>query len=220
MNHDNNMDELQRFRRRRRLQWFTPLLLMGLFAALLLWTSFKYPLNAFPILALWLGPAILVGLLTMSIEFAFSRLPRVRQLLKWAMLLTTLTLGIATYVSREWPWRWEYGYPGNGIEFGFSWGVLELEIDFSHEIRHMMLHGAPGYTHLTLPFFLLLLVTTPLTVILWAHPLSRRPRWLDRRYSDGCCPSCGYNLTANVSGICPECGKPVPQAEPQPPPDA
>jgi rubrerythrin len=24
-----------------------------------------------------------------------------------------------------------------------------------------------------------------------------------------CCPSCGYNLTGNESGICPECGTPA-----------
>jgi 4-amino-4-deoxy-L-arabinose transferase-like glycosyltransferase len=27
-----------------------------------------------------------------------------------------------------------------------------------------------------------------------------------RRVGDGCCPSCGYNLTGNTSGVCPECG--------------
>jgi hypothetical protein len=29
-------------------------------------------------------------------------------------------------------------------------------------------------------------------------------RW--RRVRRGLCPSCGYNLTGNVSGVCPECG--------------
>jgi hypothetical protein len=27
---------------------------------------------------------------------------------------------------------------------------------------------------------------------------------------DGACRTCGYNLTGNVSGICPECGEPIP----------
>ena len=27
-----------------------------------------------------------------------------------------------------------------------------------------------------------------------------------RRLLHGRCPSCGYNLTGNVSGVCPECG--------------
>jgi len=27
----------------------------------------------------------------------------------------------------------------------------------------------------------------------------------------GCCHSCNYNLTGNISGICPECGTPIPE---------
>jgi hypothetical protein len=38
--------------------------------------------------------------------------------------------------------------------------------------------------------------------------------WLTRRWPWGRedfsrCPSCGYNLTGNVSGVCPECGTPI-----------
>ena len=33
---------------------------------------------------------------------------------------------------------------------------------------------------------------------------------LRRPFPAGCCHRCGYNLTGNVSGICPECGTPVP----------
>ena len=32
-------------------------------------------------------------------------------------------------------------------------------------------------------------------------------RW--RRDREGLCVKCGYNLTGNVSGICPECGRPI-----------
>ena len=31
--------------------------------------------------------------------------------------------------------------------------------------------------------------------------------WRDRRYPRQCCQKCGYNLTGNVSGRCPECGE-------------
>jgi hypothetical protein len=42
--------------------------------------------------------------------------------------------------------------------------------------------------------------------------------WLRKRMSrlrlkDGMCPSCGYDLTGNVSGVCPECGKLISKRE-------
>ncbi|HSZ54660.1 MAG TPA: hypothetical protein VK797_03310 [Tepidisphaeraceae bacterium] len=39
--------------------------------------------------------------------------------------------------------------------------------------------------------------------------------WLRRRLSRlafGVCPACSYNLTGNTSGVCPECGTPIPKA--------
>ncbi|MCG8403573.1 MAG: hypothetical protein MI923_00100 [Phycisphaerales bacterium] len=44
-----------------------------------------------------------------------------------------------------------------------------------------------------------------LTMLLW---------WIDYRPTaalpSGLCATCGYNLTGNASGICPECGTPIP----------
>jgi len=54
------------------------------------------------------------------------------------------------------------------------------------------------------PFFLLILVTG----CLWYPEIRQLYRRLFRIYPPGHCQSCGYNLFANVSGICPECGKP------------
>jgi len=31
--------------------------------------------------------------------------------------------------------------------------------------------------------------------------------YCDRRIPPHCCPSCGYDLRGNVSGVCPECGR-------------
>ncbi len=44
--------------------------------------------------------------------------------------------------------------------------------------------------------------------------------WRDRRYPPGHCQRCGYDLTGNVSGRCPECGGPVPDRGPQDAPHA
>ncbi len=55
-----------------------------------------------------------------------------------------------------------------------------------------------------------------------AYPATRLALWLagrsDRRYmsryASGLCVNCGYNLTGNTSGVCPECGTPVPGHKP------
>lgn len=46
--------------------------------------------------------------------------------------------------------------------------------------------------------------------------------WRRRKYPAHCCQQCGYDLTGNVSGICPECGTPiaVPEEIPSQQPDA
>ena len=40
------------------------------------------------------------------------------------------------------------------------------------------------------------------------HAISNQTR--GRRIAMGLCPLCGYSLTGNTSGTCPECGSPVP----------
>ena len=58
--------------------------------------------------------------------------------------------------------------------------------------------------------FVFYLVGAPLVLIWWfiqyqyavpSHPPAGRRKT---------CPACGYDLTGNTSGICPECGTPVP----------
>jgi hypothetical protein len=39
---------------------------------------------------------------------------------------------------------------------------------------------------------------------------ARRKRRRDRLIAANVCVKCGYNLIANTSGVCPECGTPVP----------
>jgi hypothetical protein len=69
---------------------------------------------------------------------------------------------------------------------------------------------------LILPFWLVAVVTIPLPLA-WLRPRViaivqrvRRHR-ATSAWAAGRCGSCGYNLTGNTSGVCPECGTPVPQ---------
>jgi hypothetical protein len=57
------------------------------------------------------------------------------------------------------------------------------------------------YQELRLPLWIPAFLLTTLAALLF---------WRDRRRKPpGHCRFCGYNLTANVSGICPECGVPT-----------
>ena len=57
----------------------------------------------------------------------------------------------------------------------------------------------------------LLLALAPVLFIIgaWllAYPFTGRSRELQRRYKEGRCMHCGYDLRANPQGRCPECGK-------------
>ncbi len=55
-----------------------------------------------------------------------------------------------------------------------------------------------------------LFLGTPVWGVMWAWLYVRLLNRLFRRVRPQCCTHCGYDLTGNVSGICPECGKPVP----------
>ena len=57
--------------------------------------------------------------------------------------------------------------------------------------------------HVTLAIPLVLLVTFPTIAFI------RGPMRCWRRRRKGLCIKCGYNLTGNTSGTCPECGKPI-----------
>jgi len=57
-----------------------------------------------------------------------------------------------------------------------------------------------GKLMILMPLWLPFLGAAVPTAILWHR---------DRRTVEpGCCQRCGYNLTGNTSGICPECGEP------------
>ncbi|MBN1490434.1 MAG: hypothetical protein JXA69_11010 [Phycisphaerae bacterium] len=63
--------------------------------------------------------------------------------------------------------------------------------------------GSARLTRLGLPLWAVLVVLA-LPVLIRCGRLLRRYR--QRHQKPGCCRKCGYNLTGNVSGRCPECG--------------
>ena len=52
---------------------------------------------------------------------------------------------------------------------------------------------------------LTLLVPIAVVYIIWVRYLILRSR-REKRVQTGLCENCGYDLTANASGVCPECG--------------
>ena len=59
-----------------------------------------------------------------------------------------------------------------------------------------------GVTLLTIPFWFVMAFLAVLAATVWLWQRRRTP-------PDGHCYVCGYNLTGNVSGVCPECGAEV-----------
>ena len=59
---------------------------------------------------------------------------------------------------------------------------------------------SPRIRMLQIPIWLLVLMAAIPTAILW---------YRDRRPPKGHCQTCGYDLTGNVTGVCPECGAPT-----------
>lgn len=75
--------------------------------------------------------------------------------------------------------------------------VYELRIPRPNGKLYLQVHTLA----VVLPYWLLLLPIALPTAVLW---------WRDRRrFPAGHCTRCGYNLTGNVSGRCPECGSPA-----------
>ena len=62
-------------------------------------------------------------------------------------------------------------------------------------------HSNARVWNLTIPYWFIVLACAAMPLI-WGFTRRRR------RHAD-CCPTCHYNLTGNISGICPECGTSV-----------
>ena len=93
----------------------------------------------------------------------------------------------------------------SGWRVRYAWDVWMLsryfwQLPFTQKSSHGGITLTQSTVPLWVPFAAIIIPTT----ILWSR---------DRRPPKGYCPHCGYNLTGNESGVCPECATPVPKQE-------
>ena len=138
--------------------------------------------------------------------------------LKWAGAVA-LALILATWAASLSSWallhtgRWDLHVGAGGViirDRYFNTGSFNWEVSKNWNATWRERSGfyLPGVGR-TAPFdawdiylpcwWLALMIGIP-TAYLW---------WRDRRPPRGHCAECGYDLTRNVSGVCPECGEPV-----------
>ncbi len=149
-----------------------------------------------------------------ALEILFPESTWRKKALQRVLLALSLMI-VAVYVaSTLWPTPWETGQPGRSMELDFRHGEVSLVIDYSNATAHDIMHGTPGYSRISLPIGLILAFLLPLTLIVWFDVIESKLPWLKSRHPPGHCQSCGYNLTGNVSGICPECGSRISKGVP------
>jgi len=73
-----------------------------------------------------------------------------------------------------------------------------------------LVNTPPTYWAIAFPLWMVAIITLIAPSTLLFYPFVRS-HWR-RRY--GRCTGCGYSLTANISGVCPECGTAIFQASP------
>lgn len=130
----------------------------------------------------WLGTfgcGLILGLWAISIAAPFCYNWAFRAAVVWEgkLVFTWYTVSFPNLGWQSLPRVLPWGMIAS---YGFDWPILDLT-----------------RTYIVLPFWLLLLVALIPTAILW---------YRDCRIPVGHCQKCGYNLTGNVSGRCPECG--------------
>lgn len=82
--------------------------------------------------------------------------------------------------------------------YRWHWARSPISADWTWDVRVLT---ARDWT-IIVPFWMPLCGAVALTVLAW---------WPWKRRRPGCCRRCGYDLTGNTSGVCPECGRGVPE---------
>ena len=109
-------------------------------------------------------------------------------------------------ISPGMPFRWKVDLCNTGLY------IEHNQYGFDPNFNGRWSCGAYYYTHARLgfrttniyiPLWLPLVLFSAYPTIAFFHSPNRRYR----RRKKGLCLTCGYDLTGNVSGICPECGE-------------
>jgi len=138
---------------------------------------------------------------------------RIRRLLKWAGLVVCVLLAFTIIVSRWWNIVWINGHYWGFVQWGGAAFGHRNRVDaFRWDVERNIVSGPlwwwfdyqPGTQTRSSCFIAPLWL--PLAVIGLAVILAWRR---DRRPPASHCRTCGYDLTGNVSGRCPECGQPI-----------
>ncbi len=137
-----------------------------------------------------------------------------RRIAKWAGLVVCVLIVVTWVVSQRWVcwydgdgWALACGSGAIGVGTGVAynpagWQVLDSGWDdfrWRYQLPRFtrISGGTVAGTEYSIPLWMPLLAVAIPTAILWRR---------DRRKPPGHCRKCGYNLTGNVSGRCPECG--------------
>ncbi len=148
---------------------------------------------------------------------------RLFRVCKWAMTLLSVAL-LALFIASGW-WElraympiagqsWEVSVWGGqfyALQFDSSGWIEPLEAELTvtrvwEGWPRLNLHQAISLqafdvsaSSIEMPALWLAMASIVPTGLLW---------WIDRkRHPPGHCPHCGYDLTGNESGVCPECGR-------------
>jgi hypothetical protein len=144
---------------------------------------------------------------------------RARRVLKWTGTIICVLILPVWWLSSEGVWMYhfdtwcvattdgslwlEFGPPDPALGRGWRGFWVEGTL-WLGQFWPVVFKDLRGNVDVVVPWcFLLALMAIP-TALLW---------WLDRRrIPPGHCQKCSYDLTGNVSGICPECGTPISNA--------
>jgi len=107
-------------------------------------------------------------------------------------------------------WSWLVGILGGGFICLIVTGVCIGAILHTAVVRNFVLGGPLRYAifGVLLPLLLGVLAGVQACRVIVRMDVQSLRAKVTRDDGQGlaCCPNCGYDLTGNVSGICPECG--------------